>query len=94
MSRARVDTFVMIVYFLNDKWKPCHIAINFLETANTSGNAMALQVNDVFAKHGLNAQIITYVKDERVNFNTMTNVLISIVSCEALGLQTPFVGSC
>ncbi len=24
----------------------------------------------------------------------MTNSLTSIVSCEALGLQTPFVGSC
>jgi len=36
---------------------------------------MALQINDVLAKYGLNVQIITYVKDEGGNLNTMTNAL-------------------
>jgi hypothetical protein len=27
MSRAKVDTFVLIVHFLNDKWEPCHVII-------------------------------------------------------------------
>jgi len=89
-----MDTFVMIMHFLNDKWEPYHIIVDFFEIVSTSGNAMALQVNDVFAKYGLNARIIAYVKDEGGNLNTMTNALTFDVSCETLGSQTPFVGSC
>jgi hypothetical protein len=94
MSRARVDTFVMIVHFLNEKWEPCHITVGFFETIDLFGNAMALQVNDVFAKYGFNIQIIAYVKDEGGDLNTMTNALTYVVSYETLGLQTPFVRSC
>jgi hypothetical protein len=42
ISKVRVDTFVMIMYFLNDKWEFCHIIVGFFETINTSRNAMAL----------------------------------------------------
>jgi hypothetical protein len=55
MSRVGVDTFVFIVHFLNDKWELCHVTIGFFEIVETSKNVMALQVNEVFAKHGLNA---------------------------------------
>jgi hypothetical protein len=48
----------------------------------------------VLVKYGFNARITTYVKDERNNFNTMTNALTFTIYCEALNLQTPFVGSC
>jgi hypothetical protein len=54
---------------------------------------MALQVNEILGKHGLNACVIAYVKDKRGNLLTMTQVLIFIVSCEKLGLAHPFVGS-
>jgi len=82
MSRGGVDTFILIVHFLNDKWEPCHVTIGFFEIANTSRSAMALQVNDVLAKHGLNACVLAYVKDERSNLSTMTFVLTSVVFCE------------
>ncbi len=94
MLKVKMDTFVMTMHFLNDKWEPYHITIDFFEIVDTFGNAMALQVNDVLAKYGFNTQIIAYVKDERGNINTMTNALTFIVSCETLSLQTPFVGSC
>jgi hypothetical protein len=81
-----MDTFVMTVHFLNDKWEPYHITIDFFEIVDTFGNAMALQVNDVLAKYGFNTQIIAYVKDERDNINTMTNALTSTISCESLSL--------
>jgi hypothetical protein len=29
-----MDTFVFIVHFLNDKWEPCDITIDFFETTN------------------------------------------------------------
>jgi len=54
MSRVGVDTFVMIVHFLNNKWEPYHIIVGFFETINIFGNAMALKVNDVLAKYGFN----------------------------------------
>ncbi len=42
MSRGGVDTFVLIVHFLNDKWEPCHVTIGFFYITNTSGSAMVL----------------------------------------------------
>jgi hypothetical protein len=62
--------------------------------ANKSKNAMAIQVNDVLTKHGLNTHVFSYVKNERKNLATTTFVLTFVVSCEVLGLSTPFVGSC
>jgi hypothetical protein len=50
-----VDTFVMLVHFLNSKWEYCHVTIDFFETTNTTRSAMALQVNDVFTKYNLNS---------------------------------------
>jgi hypothetical protein len=82
----RFDTFAFIVHFLNDKCKPCHVIINFFETSNTSRNAMALQVNDVFTKHALNARVFVYVKNEKNNFSTMTFALTFFFPCEVLGL--------
>jgi hypothetical protein len=48
----------------------------------------------MFTKHGLNAWVIVYVKDKGDNLSTMTIILTFVVSCEVLGLTTPFVGSC
>jgi hypothetical protein len=47
----------------------------------------------MLVKHGLNAQVIAYVKGEVNNLSTMTTILISIISCEVLKMATPFVGS-
>jgi hypothetical protein len=55
---------------------------------------MFLEVNEILAKHELNVQLISYVKDERGNLATMTQALTSTVSCEKVGLAHPFVGSC
>ncbi len=82
MSRVKMDTFVLIVHFLKDKWEPCHVTIGFFETTKTSRNAMALQVNEIFVKHGLNVQVITTIKDETNNLSTMTTISILGVSCE------------
>jgi hypothetical protein len=94
MSRGGIGTFVLIVHFLNDKWEPCHVTIKFFEMANKSRNAMAIQMNDVFTKHGLNTHAFAYVKDEGSNLATITFALTFVVSCEVLGLSTPFVNSC
>ncbi len=41
-----------------------------------------------------NYAYFAYVKDEGSNIPTMTSTLAFVVSCEVLGLSTPFVGSC
>jgi hypothetical protein len=41
------------------------VTIRFFEIVDTFGSAMALQVNDVLAKHGLNARVLTYVIYQR-----------------------------
>jgi hypothetical protein len=64
MSKGGVNTFVLIVHFLNGKWEPCHVTIIFFEIADTFGSAMALQMNDVLAKHGFNVHFLAYVKNE------------------------------
>jgi hypothetical protein len=42
MSKIGMDTLVMIVHFLNDKWETCHIIVRFFETIDPFGNVMAL----------------------------------------------------
>jgi hypothetical protein len=86
MSSGGVGIFVPIVHFLNDKWEPCDVIIGFFEIIDTSRNPMALQVNDVLAKHGLDAHVLAYVKNEGSNLSIMTFALSSVVSCEMLGL--------
>ncbi len=68
--------------------------MEFFGTIDTFGSTMALQVNDILAKYGLNTCVLLYVKDERNNLSTMTSTLTFIVSCEVLGLSTPFIGAC
>jgi hypothetical protein len=51
-------------------------------------------VNNVPTKHGLNACVLAYVKDERGSFSTITFALTYIVLCEVFGLSTPFVWTC
>ncbi len=72
MSREGIDTFILIVHFLNDKWEPCYVIVRFLPTTDTSRNDIATQVNNVIAKHGLNTYVLPYIKDEGKNLATMT----------------------
>jgi hypothetical protein len=44
--------------------------------------------------YALRRKIIAYVKDEGYNLNTMTTTLKSIVSCDLLGLEESFQGTC
>jgi hypothetical protein len=62
MARGGINIFVPIVHFLNNTWEPCHVNVGFFETIKTIRNALALQVNDLFAKQKLNAHVLTYVK--------------------------------
>ncbi len=60
-----MDTFVFIVHFLNELWEPCHVTIGFFETIESFESVMALQVNEILVKHGLNACVICIRKKQR-----------------------------
>jgi hypothetical protein len=49
---------------------------------------------DLLDAYGLRNKIITYVKDESSNLNTMTNVFKSIEKCENSSLKENFQGTC
>ncbi len=94
MSHVGHETFVMVVSFLNDSWEPNHVTMRIFEVQNTTCATMANQVKVLLDFFGLLDKIITYVKDEGSNLNTLTNALTSVVSYFPLQLACPFVGSC
>jgi len=63
MLKGGVDTFVLIVQFLNDKWEFCHVTMGFFKIVETTNGVLALQMNDLLVKHGLNVRVLVYVKD-------------------------------
>jgi hypothetical protein len=52
---------------------------------------MALQINEVFAKHQVIFWVIIYVKYEGGNISTMNTTLNYFVSCEVLGSVVLFI---
>jgi len=80
MVKGGVDTFVLIVHFFNDKWDFCHVTIVFFEIVKTIKGVLALQMNDLLVKHGLNVHVLGYVKDQTNNLSIMTFIFTLIVS--------------
>ncbi len=70
MSHEGFDTFALVVNYIHNKWELCHITINIFKVQETLGTTMVLQLKDLFAHFDLCGKIITYVKDDDVNFNT------------------------
>ncbi len=56
------------------------------ETFNTTMHALAKNLTKLLDKYDLKEKIISYVKDEGSNLNTMTITLKFIISCDILGL--------
>jgi hypothetical protein len=86
MSCVGFDTFAIVVSFINVSWEQCHVSIGNFEVAN--------QVKLLLNSFALLDKVITYVKDERYNLNTLTFALTFVVSYFAFQLTCPFVGSC
>ncbi len=55
--------------------------------------ALTNNVTKLFIQYGLKNKIITYVKDEGSNINTMTIVLKTIIKCEILNSDESFQGA-
>jgi hypothetical protein len=42
MSRGGIDTFVLVINYLNEAWTPRHAIVGLFEMHETSGSVMAL----------------------------------------------------
>jgi len=51
-------------------------------------------LKDWFAQYELFNKVITYIKDEGANLNTLLTKLTSIVSCVPLQLPQPYITIC
>jgi len=80
MVKGGVDTFVLIVHFSNDKWEFCHVIMGFFKIVKTTKGVLALQMNDLLVKRGLNVHVLVYVKDQANNLSIMTFIFTLIVS--------------
>ncbi len=68
--------------------------VRVFEVQNTTDGTMENQVKILLDSFGLFNKVITYVKNESSNLNTLTNDLKFVVSCSPLQLSTPFVKPC
>jgi hypothetical protein len=82
MFRGGIDTFVLVINYLDEAWTPRHVIVNLFEVHETSDNAMALQFQSLLEKIGLIHWVITFVKDEGSNLGTTVTTLRSIIDCE------------
>ncbi len=75
-------------------WKLKHVTLGLFEAAETIRQMLARNLIELLDAYGLRNKIITYVKDEGSNLNTLTNALKFVVKCETLGLEESFYGTC
>jgi hypothetical protein len=69
-----------LVNYINNQWETCHITVVIFEVHETSSVAMVVQLRDLFAQYELLDKVITYIKYEGANLNTLIITLASIVS--------------
>ncbi len=69
------------------------ITINLFEAFETSGQALARNLQDFLEQCGLIKNFFVYVKDEEANLNTMIVILKSIVTCKTLNVMESFQGT-
>ncbi len=60
------------------------------EIIKTTWQALAKFIIDLLDAYGLRNKIMTYVKDEGSNLNTLTSDLKCVVKCETLSLKESF----
>jgi hypothetical protein len=70
------------------------LTINLFEAIKILRQALAKSLKKMLDKYGLRKKNIGYVKDEGSNFNSLTIVLKSIVSCESFELEETFQSTC
>jgi hypothetical protein len=71
-------------------WKPKQIAFGLDEIVEITWQALDRNLSNLLDAYGLRNKIVTYVKDEGSNLNTLSNVLKFVVKHETLSLKENF----
>jgi len=89
-----MDVQIWIWHFIDDQWVPCNVIVAFFQARDTSCAILTIHVKSLIVEFNLTNKIITYVKDEGGNSNTLIVALTSIVNCDWLQLDTPYLRTC
>jgi hypothetical protein len=82
MSIGGMDTFALVINYLDETWTPMHVIMGLVEVHKTISNAKILQLLTLLEKYGLIYCVIDFVKDEGNNLGTMATTLQYIIDCE------------
>ncbi len=70
--------------------KPKQVILSLFEDVETTRQALARNLIDILDAYGLRNKIITYVKDESLNLNTLINALKYVVKHDTSSLEESF----
>jgi hypothetical protein len=84
MNQSGFDIFALVMNFIGDAWVPKHVNVGIFEAPNIANVILVEFVKPLLAKFQLTHKIVTYLKDEGSNLNTLVATLSIIVSCEPL----------
>jgi len=84
------DVFALVINFLGLNWKPKQIILGLFEVVEITRKALIKNFIHILDAYSLRNKIITYVKDECSNLNTLINVFKYVVKCEASCLEENF----
>jgi hypothetical protein len=94
MSKGAYDIFALAINFLDENWQLEKVTIGFFEAIEKTSQILARNLKEFLNSYELSKKIIVYVKDERVDLNSMTTTFKFVVNCEVLGLEESFNGTC
>ncbi len=75
VSKGARDVFALVINFLGSNRKPKQMTIGLFEVTKITGQALVKNFINFLDAYGLKNQIITYVKDQCSNLNTLTSPL-------------------
>jgi hypothetical protein len=75
MSRGGVDTFALVINYLDESWIPLHHIVGLFEVQETRGSAMVLQLQGLLENFGLIHHVFAFMKDEGKNLGSMATTL-------------------
>jgi hypothetical protein len=83
MSKGNINTFVLVINYVDEAWTPRHVIVRLFELHETNRNVMALQLKYLLKKFGLIHQVIAFVKDKGNNLGTMDATLLLMIDYES-----------
>jgi hypothetical protein len=86
MSKGKMDTFALVINYLNNFWNLTHVIVDLFEGDKTTWFFIVVQLHTSFEKSDLMHYVIAFVKDENSNLMFMATTLHFIVDCQPLKL--------